>query len=314
MLVAGVALPFNHCLYRPVSEWSKVHAWVQGGEDDRPGLSQETPDVLEQHMRRIDIAGGVIRHRLKEARPEVIVALVTDHGRMFSGVQVPQIFTLAAEEIWGSTRLAEFGEPAADEIIRFKGDPALATFIQEELVFHKFDTAFSLTMRPMGQPDYGADQSLTTAIRTISPNLDIPVVPIFINTQLKPAPNGQRSHDFGRTLGAILDESPRRIALVASGGMSHDHHGRRVGFVDDLMDEWVLKTLERGLSERMAPMFSQESDQSHGGTAELRLWMAAAAACESVGAKGLPVDYIMSRTAAAGMGFMYWPISAAAAR
>lgn len=313
MLVAGVALPFNHSMYRPVDQWQRVRQWVQGAAVGDPRIKDETPEVLQAQKLRVEVAAGVIRHRLMEARPEVLVVLATDHGRLFSAVQQPQLFILAEDEVWGSPNVAELGEPPG-EPIRFGGKPDLALFIQEELVYHKFDAAFSQTMQPLGQPEYGADPSLVSAVKLVNPTLNLPVVPILMNTQLRPAPNGKRCFDLGRALGQILDEVPQRIAIIASGGMSHDHHGQRAGWVDDLMDEWVLRTLERGLSERMMPMFNQENASAHGGTAELRLWLAAGAAMETVNAKALPVDYFPSLTAAAGVGFAFWPVQKALSR
>ena len=309
MIVVGVALPFNHSVYRPAQEWPKLHEWVMG--PSYPPRSEETPEELQQQVARIGTAAAIIRHQLDEARPDVMVVLATDHGRLFSNVQVPQLCTFTGDELWGSTRIAELNEPADGEILKLNGAPDLAAFIQEELVYHKFDMSYSRVMRPLGQPEYGADASLVEAVRLLTPALNIPVVAIFMNTQLDPAPSGQRCYALGKALGSILGERHERIALVASGGMSHDHHGLRAGFVDDMMDQWVLKTLGRGLSERMAPMFSMDSDSHHGGTAELRLWMAAGAACENFGSKAITVDYFPSPTAGAGIGFAYWPLSPA---
>lgn len=311
MLVAGIGMPFNPFMYRPVSEWNHIHAWAQGNAAGDPRISNETPALVEEQKQRIEIAAGVVRHRLMEARPDVIVVLTTDHSRLFSAVQVPQLFILADEAIWGSPNLAELDEPVGEERIQLKGSRALGVYLQEELVYHKFDAALGLDMRPMGQPDYGADISLVSAVKLLTPGLNVPVLPVFMNTLLKPAPNGKRCYDLGVALGRILDEIPQRVAIVASGGMCHDYHGARAGFVDDLMDEWVIRTLERGLSERMQPMFSQENASSHGGYAELRTWLAASAAMETVGAKALPVDYFSSLTAAAGIGFVFWPVKKA---
>ncbi len=308
MLELGVALPFNHSMYRPAEEWPALHEWIIGPSRQPLELAEETPEVIRQHIARADTAAAIIRHKLEESRPDALVVLVSDHGRLFSPVQVPQFCTFLGEEIWGSSRLAEREEPADEDIITLKGAPDLAAFVQEELVYHEFDMNYSKSIVPLGQPDYGADASLVNAVRLLNPKLDIPVVPIFMNTQRPPAPNGQRCIDFGRALGEILDERPERIALVASGGLSHDHHGLRGGYVDYPLDQWVLKMLSRGLSGRMAPIFAVESDSVHGGTAEMRLWMAVGAACESVGSSAVKIDYFPSYTAGAGMGFAYWPI------
>ncbi len=311
MLVFGVGLPFNHFMYRPVEEWPDLHAWIRGNAPQAPERAAETAAVLEGQAKRIAAAAANIRDQLNLARPDALVILATDHGRMFSDVQIPQISTIMAAEIWGSTRLAELGEPAEDDIVRFPGGVQLANFIQEELVRCGFDMSRSEFVRALAQPAYGVDASLVLAARSLSPGRDVPVVPIFVNTHREPAITGARCQAFGRALGAILDERPERIGLVASGGLSHDHHGSRAGFVDDRLDGWVLETLSRGRSERLAPVFAVQSDSAGGGTAEIRLWMMLGAACESLGAEARTVDYVQSFTAATGMGFATWAVEAA---
>ena len=44
---------------------------------------------------------------------------------------------------------------------------------------------------------------------------------------------------LGRALGEILEERPERVALLASGGLSHDHHRERAGWVDEPFDRWA---------------------------------------------------------------------------
>jgi protocatechuate 4,5-dioxygenase beta chain len=198
-------------------------------------------------------------------------------------------------------------EPAGEDIIEVKSAAELANFMREELTYHGFDLSYGERLRPMLQPDYGVDTSLVAAIRFLTPALDIPVVAVLLNTQLLPMPSGQRCRALGKAIAGIIGERRERIGLVASGGLWHDHHGFRAGFVDDRLDQWVLRSLERGLSERLEPLFAVESDTGYGGLAEMRLWATLAAACESFGAKAVTVDYFPSDAAGAGVGFAYWP-------
>ena len=93
-----------------------------------------------------------------------------------------------------------------------------------------------------------------------------------------------------------------------SGGLSHDHHGLRAGWVDHPFDQWALKQLSRGKGANLDPIWDLESDSIHGGTAEVRLWSVVAGACESFSGKAVVVDYFPSYTAATGLGFVYWPL------
>jgi aromatic ring-opening dioxygenase catalytic subunit (LigB family) len=140
--------------------------------------------------------------------------------------------------------------------------------------------------------------------------LDIPVIPIYVNCRVAPSPSGHRCYAFGTALADILDERTERIAVFASGGLSHDHHGPRAGWVDPPLDEWLLDQVARGRGANLGRLFDVESDSVRGGVAEARLWAIVAAACEAQGSKAKVVDYVPSYAAATGIGFAYWPLDA----
>ena len=308
MLGLGLAASYVPSMFRDAGEWAKVHKWLTGDAPQPPELAEETPEVVKQQVSRIQAGYADLRKRLEQLKPDALVVLASDTGRMFTQVQVPQFCTYLGDEIWGSSRLAELGEPADGDIIRLRCAPDLATFIQRELVFHAFDMSYSKTMNPMGQPEYGAPSALVEPVRLLTANLDIPVVPILVNSMVPPAPSGHRCYAFGRALAEILSERSERIALLASGGLSHDHHGPRAGWVDYLLDDWALENLTRGKGTLLQPMFDLESDTLQGGSAQLRLWTIVAGACETLGAKATVVDYFPSYSAATGIAFVHWPL------
>ncbi len=309
MLGLGLATSYAPAMYRDPGEWPKLHEWLTGDAPQPHELADESPEALQQQQGRIKSGFAALRDQLAEYKPDVLVVLASDSGRLFSPVQVPQFWTYLGEEIWGSTRRPEMGEKAEDEILRARCASDLAAFIQQELVDHAFDMNYGKLLNPMGQPEYGAPISLMEPIRALTPDMDIPVVPILVNCMVPPAPSGHRCYDFGVALAEILDEPTERIALVASGGLSHDHHGPRAGWVDVPLDRWVLEKLTRGKGSVLKPMFDLESDTLQGGTAEVRLWAIVAGACEALGAKATLVDYFPSYTAATGICFAHWTAS-----
>jgi hypothetical protein len=58
------------------------------------------------------------------------------------------------------------------------------------------------------------------------------VVPVFFNTLVDPQPSASRSYDFGAVIGDVRRASGERIALIATGGMSHDPGELRHGIID----------------------------------------------------------------------------------
>ena len=55
---------------------------------------------------------------------------------------------------------------------------------------------------------------------------DIPVIPFFTNVYVPPLPTPQRCAAFGKALAEIVKGRKERVAIIASGGMSHfpGHH------------------------------------------------------------------------------------------
>ncbi|MEE8518076.1 MAG: hypothetical protein V3S98_03000 [Dehalococcoidia bacterium] len=308
MLGLGIAASYAHSMYRDPKEWGKIHDALTGDAPQPLELAEESPAVIKGQAKRIQAALGGLREQIDAFKPDAIVALVSDSGRMFSEVQVPQFSTFTGESMWGSTRLSELGENAADDIVELQCATELAGFVQEELVAHGFDMSYNRELNPQGQPEFGMPESLVTLVRALTPDLKVPVVAILVNSHVAPSPSGRRCRELGEALAEILDEPDERIALVASGGLSHDHHGPRAGWIDFPFDEWALKQLSRGKGANLDTIWDLESDSIHGGVAEVRLWAAAAGACESLGAKAVVDDYFPSFTAATGLGFVHWPL------
>jgi len=294
-------------MFRPSSEWQRIHAWLTNGAPQPPQLAEEMPEAVEAHAGRIERGFAALRQELSSYRPEAIVMLANDNGRVFTGVQVPQFATFLGDELWGSTRYPELEENPEDDIIRLPCATDLAAFVQRELVQRGFDMSYSKLLRPLGQPEYGVAPAFVCPARWLAPQVDVPVVPIYINARVSPMPSGRRCYALGRALGEILDERPERVAIFACGGLSHDHHQERAGWIDEPFDRWVLDMLSRGKGRALEGIFDLESDALRGGAAEVRLWTVVAGACEAAGRRARVVDYIPSYHAATGLGFAFWP-------
>ena len=304
MISLVAACSHNPAVYRPSAEWPKVLAWALGGRTGHPS-SDESPEAIAAHETRLGNSFAALRQRLDDAAPKSLVVVCTDSGRLFSSVQVPQFCTFLGEGLWGSTAMSELGEPAGGHVVHLSGAPALAEFVQQELVDVGFDMNYARELRPMVQPDYGAPAALVEPVVRLGLQA-IPVVPIFVNVHRRPAPNGRRCYELGSALGAILEEWPEPVAVIASGGLSHDYHNDRAGWVDEPLDRWVLDMVKRGKGTRLGAIYDLDSDSVRGGAAEVRLWAVAAGAGESLGAKAHVVDYFPCHAVGAGVGFACW--------
>jgi Catalytic LigB subunit of aromatic ring-opening dioxygenase len=309
VFVLGLAASFAPPMFREAAEWPTLHDWLVGDAPQPDEYAAQTPEMIDEEIGRINSGFARLREQLDAARPDVLLMLASDTGRVFTGVQVPQFCTYVGAELWGSTRYAELGEIAEDDIVRLTCAAELAGFVNRQLVERGFDMSYSEELRPLGQPEFGTSPAFVAPAPKLLPEPGmVPVVPIYVNTQTPPAPSGRRCYAFGRALAEILDQRTERVAIFASGGLSHDHHGSRAGWVDQPLDEWVLDQLARGQGSMLQRMFDLESDSLRGGAAQVRLWAIVAGASEGRESKAVVVDYVPSYAAATGVGFAFWPL------
>ena len=117
-------------------------------------------------------------------------------------------------------------------------------------------------------------------------------------------PSARTCYDLGRAIAAALKHRPEKVAIMASGGLSHDPRGPRAGWIDTPLDHWVLEQLRGGNGEALCQLFQFDSDTLRSGTGEIRSWIVVAGACDA--AQATIVDYIPAHHAVTGLGFAYW--------
>jgi protocatechuate 4,5-dioxygenase beta chain len=111
---------------------------------------------------------------------------------------------------------------------------------------------------------------------------------------------------LGQAIARVLSERDEKIAILGVGGLSGEPHGYLAGWVDELLDDWVLTRLRRGRSEQLASLWDVESITLKGETRGIRNWIVVGAAMETLGAKAKIVDYIRFHHATVGTAFACW--------
>ncbi len=305
-VVLGAAISNSPVLYRPRERWDDIYRQLIKDVPQPNRAETETAETLDDYAKRIDAGFGELKKQLAAAKPDTVVVLSSDKGRIFNDTQVPQISVYVGEEIWGTTHYAEVGEAPSDgEQVTLACHTVVSAWLADELTEEGFDVNISRFFKPMGSPEDGAGQALTEPVRKLV-GLATPVVPVFINAHRQPAISGHRMPPLGRAMASVLGERDERIALIAVGGLSGDPQGYLAGWVDERLDDWVLSRLRRGRAEQLASIWDLDSNTVRGATAEVRQWIAVGAAMESLGAKANVVDYIRFHHATVGTAFAYW--------
>lgn len=302
-LVYGQALSFSPLLYRPRERWSDVRAMLVGNVVQPRAAADETPERVDAYAGRIDDAFWLAGERAGAMGLDALVVLVADDRRTFDDSNTPQLHVFAGYEIWGDPALPELGEDG-DPLV-FHCDARLASHIGEELARDGFDLSETRgTFHPLGDPQRGVVSALVEPLRRLG--IDVPIVPIHLNCHTEPRISGQRMAPFGAALARALDLVPLRVGVLASGGMSGQPHDAMAGWIDGVLDTWVLARLNTGRSSQLGRIFEVPSQLMRGSTHEIRLWGAAGAACEAAGLVPRADEYIPLHHAATGIGFMHW--------
>jgi aromatic ring-opening dioxygenase catalytic subunit (LigB family) len=219
------------------------------------------PDVDRQEIFDAYRAMG---RKIVDARPQALIVLSTDHLHNFFLNNFPAI-CIGASDSYHSP--IEHWLNAEKRVL--PGDPKLGAYLLIHALENEFDPAFSLELTL----DHGA----LTPLELAHFSGDIPIVPIMLNCVQPPLPTMRRCYDFGRLIGHAIREYSEldRVAILATGGISHDIATPRMGMVNEKFDRELLRRLESGLVDDIVHYATAEVHEAGNGAEEIRMWMAA---------------------------------------
>lgn len=166
---------------------------------------------------------------LAAAEPDVVLATTDCHFQTFD---TGAFVVGTGDRHTGS--MAFFGRPDLD--LEVPGAPDLA---------HTIVTAVQEAgMEVEASPDVQLDHGLIVPLRHVLPHPDVPVVPIVTQPARTFSPWGARA--FGQVLRRVTTWSGLRVAMLATGGLSHWLDPGHFGHVDVEFDSHILEALQRG--------------------------------------------------------------------
>lgn len=173
---------------------------------------------------------------LKDQAVDTLVVFYNDHASAFFFDLYPT-FSLGIGE-----RFAVADEGAGQRPLPpIRGDVDLQIHIAESLVNDEFDIA-TFQDRPL---DHGCASPLPLLWPHV-PDWPGTVVPIAVNVLQFPLPTAARCWKLGQAVRRAIDSYPgsQRVAIVGTGGLSHQVHGERSGFNNEAWDHQFLDRLQ----------------------------------------------------------------------
>ena len=178
-----------------------------------------------------------VRRWLTEKKPDALFMIFNDHVTSFFFDHY-SAFTLGIDTQYG---VADEGGGARD-LPPVPGHAALAQHIGASLMADEFDMSF-FQDKPL---DHGCLSPLSVLCDRKDGEWPAPIVPLAVGVLQFPVPSAARCYKLGRALRRAIESYPEelKVAIVATGGLSHQVHGARAGFNNTEWDRRFLDLFE----------------------------------------------------------------------
>lgn len=152
---------------------------------------------------------GRMQSALTEARPDVLVVVAAEHFANFFMNNMPSFAVGMADHYDGPIE-----DPEWLRIPRFRapGNRDLSRRLIDEIM-QTVDVSYA--------EEWQFDHGIAVPLHFLTPQFDLPIVPVNINCQGPPLAPLHRVWAFGEALRRAADAAPERIAIVGTGGISH---------------------------------------------------------------------------------------------
>lgn len=245
---------------------------------------------------RFTAAYRMVGARLAEAAPDILVTVATDHWTNFFLDNWPSICIGVGVRHDGPPEpfLRDF--PHRD----MQGDPAFGKHLLATAVQAGFEPSVSHRLAL----DHGICIPLLRMELAQLPRL----VPILVNELEPPMPSLARCLAWGRLVASAIRSypAPCRVALLASGGLSHSIGEPGMGRIDEAFDRAAIAAFEQADDESLVATLESGLPHAGNGAEEVRSWLIAHGAAAS---RGFALaDYIPSREVYVGCAFASWAV------
>ncbi len=151
-----------------------------------------------------------------------------------------------------------------------KGHLGLAHHVGACLVADEFDMSFF-----QGKP---LDHGVLSPLSMLGDERGVwggTIVPLQVGVLQLPIPNAKRCYKLGKSLRKAIQSYPEnlRVAIVATGGLSHQVHGERAGFVNEAWDQEFLTLIETAPEELVNMRLAEYVVKGGMEGAEVIMWL-----------------------------------------
>jgi aromatic ring-opening dioxygenase catalytic subunit (LigB family) len=249
--------------------------------------------------RRTQIGGAfrALGRRLEAAAPDVLIEISPDHWVNFFLNNLPSLCIGVGEA---------HDDPPEPFLKDFphknlRGEPGLALHILKTALAQDFEPSVSHRLRL----DHGFCIPLWRMELTRLPRL----IPIIVNDLEPPMMSIRRCLAWGKLLRQAIASYPQRlrVAILASGGLSHSIGEPTMGAIDEKFDHDCLRALADGTEAPLIDFLEAGLAVTGNGAHEVRNWVIAHGAA---GSRGFElIDYQVVPEVYVGCGYASWDLA-----
>lgn len=207
-----------------------------------------------------------VREWLEKLKPDVALMVYNDHGADFFFDKYPT-FAIGCAESY----------PVADEGFGVRplppvpGDLAFSQHLCTSLVYDEFD----LTVCQEMAVEHGFLVPMHLCFEHTAESWPVPTVPVEVNVLQHPLPTARRCYRLGQAIRRAVESYERdiRVAIIGTGGMSHQLTGPNFGAMNEAEDMDFLDRLEND-PESLTQLTHETMMQKYGVEGiELIMWL-----------------------------------------
>jgi aromatic ring-opening dioxygenase catalytic subunit (LigB family) len=248
----------------------------------------------EQFKERFSALG----RRFEEARPDLLIEIAPDHWSNFLLDNLPTLCIGVGESHDGPP------EPF------LKDFPWKSIAGHPQFGMHLLESALRADFEPSLSHHLTLDHGFCIPLLRMGLKRLPPIVPITVNGIEPPMMSIRRCLAWGRLLRSAIAAypGPLRVAILATGGLSHSIGEPGMGSIDEPFDAEVLRLFAAGDDRELAEYLERALPLTGNGGHEVRTWVIAHAAAGSRGFELVAYDPVPE--VYVGCGYAAWRVAA----
>ena len=202
---------------------------------------------------------------LQEKKPDVLLVIYNDHVTSFFFDHY-SAFALGIGEEYRAAD--EGGGPR--QLPPARGHVELARHVGASLMADEFDMSF-FQNKPL---DHGCFSPMSVMLPHDG-EWPVKILPLQVGVLQFPAPSARRCFKLGQAIRRAVESYPEdlKVAIVATGGLSHQVHGERAGFNNTEWDHEFLDLFEREPARLLDITHAEFAKRGGFESAEVVMWM-----------------------------------------